>query len=117
MAHLGHFPLEFFSQIWAQDSLWHALGPFLVKFKICHFLATPGPFEYLCQNIGPSENHFFLNEGVATLSQGLGVLGGQMAGLYGGTIFGGVWNTWGLWRGFESEGSVFWWFFDTFTAA
>ena len=61
----------------------------MVKFEICHFLATPGPFKYLCQNIGPSENHFFLDEGAATLSRGLGVLGGQMAGLYGGTIFGG----------------------------
>ena len=72
MGHLGHFPLEFFSQIWTQDSLWHVLGPFLVNFDTCHFLATPGPFEYLCQNIDPSENQFFLNEGVATLSQGLG---------------------------------------------
>ena len=90
----------------------------MVKFEICHFLATPGPFEYLCQNIGPSENHFFLDEGVATLSRGLGVLGGQMAGLYGGTIFeGGVRDTWGLWWGFKSKGSAFWWFFDTFAAA
>ena len=52
-------------------------------------MATPRPFEYLCQNIGVSENHFFLDEGAVTLSRGLGVLGGQMAGLYGGTIFGG----------------------------
>ena len=89
----------------------------MVKFEICHFLATPGPFKYLCQNIGPSENHFFLDEGAATLSRGLGVLGGQMAGLYGGTIFGRVRDTWGLWQGFESEGSAFRWFFDTFAAA
>ena len=47
----------------------------------------------------------------------LGVLGGQMAGLYGGTIFGAVRDTWGLWQGFESEGSAFRWFFDTFAAA
>ena len=33
-----------------------------------------------------------------------------MAGLYGGTIFGGVRDTWGLWRGFESEDSAFRWF-------
>ena len=44
----------------------------MVKFEICHFLATPGPFEYLSQNIESSENHFFLDEGVATLSRGLG---------------------------------------------
>ena len=48
----------------------------------------------------------------------LRVLGGQIPGLYGGTIFGGgVWDTWGLWQGFESEGSTFRWFFDTFAAA
>ena len=50
---------------------------------------TPGPFEYLCQNIGVSENQFFLDEGAATPLRGLGVLDGQMARLYGGTIFGG----------------------------
>ena len=61
----------------------------MVKFEICHFLAIPGLFEYLCQNIGVSENQFFLDEGAATPLQGLGVLGEQMAGLYGGTIFGG----------------------------
>ena len=80
-------------------------------------MATPGPFEYLCQNIGVSENQFFLDEGAAALSQGLRVLGGQMAGLYGGIIFEGVRDTWGLWQGFESEGSAFRWFFDTFVAA
>ena len=42
---LGHFPLEFFCQIWTQDTLWHLLGPFLVNFDICQFLATPGPFK------------------------------------------------------------------------
>ena len=28
-----------------------------------------------------------------------GVLGGQKPRLYGGTIFGGVRHTWGIWRG------------------
>ena len=28
-----------------------------------------------------------------------GVLGGQVSRLYGGTIFGGVQHTWGLWQG------------------
>ena len=37
----------------------------------------------------PSENRFFLNEGAMRLQQGLGVLGGQVPRLYGGTIFGG----------------------------
>ena len=52
-----------------------------------------------------------------TAQRGLGVLGGQMAGLYGGTIFGGVQDTWRLWQGFESKGSTFRWFFNTFAAA
>ena len=37
----------------------------------------------------PFRKPFFLDEGAVTLSPGLGVVGGQMAGLYGGTIFGG----------------------------
>ena len=44
----------------------------------------------------PSENQFFLDEGVMGLRWGLGVLGGQVPRLYGGTIFGGVWHTWGI---------------------
>ena len=42
----------------------------------------------ICQKKMPSENQFFFNEGVTRLSQGLGVLGGQIPRLYGGTIFG-----------------------------
>ena len=57
-----------------------------------------------------SENQFFLDEGATTSRWGLGVLGGQMAGLYGGTIFGGSQDTWRLWLGFKSEGSAFRWF-------
>ena len=37
----------------------------------------------------PSENRFFLDEGVMGLWQGMGVLGGQVSRLYGGTIFWG----------------------------
>ena len=36
----------------------------MVNLDICQFLVTPGLFEYFCQNIGPSENQFFLDEGV-----------------------------------------------------
>ena len=78
----------------------------MVNFDICQFLATPGPFEYFCQNIGPSENQFFLNEGAAGHQSVLGVLGGQDPGLYGGTIFGRVRHTWWVWWGFECKGSV-----------
>ena len=37
----------------------------------------------------PSENQFFLDEGAMRLQGGLGILGGQVPRLYGGTIFGG----------------------------
>ena len=54
----------------------------------------------ICQKKMPSENRFFLDEGATRLQQGLGgVLGGQVPRLYGGTIFGGVRHTWGVWRG------------------
>ena len=46
--------------------------------------------QVICQKKMPSENQFFLNEGVTRLQQGLGILGGQVPRLYGGTIFAGV---------------------------
>ena len=55
----------------------------------------------------PSENQFFLDKGVMGLWRGLGVLGGQIPRLYGGTIFGGVQHTWGVRRGIELKSSVF----------
>ena len=101
--------MEFFCQIWSQDSLRHLLGPLLVHFDICQFLATPGTFQYFGQNQGSSENRFFLDEGATVHQSVLGVLGGQVPRLYGGKIFGGggVRHTQGIWRRFESEGSVF----------
>ena len=54
----------------------------MVIFDICQSLATPGPFEYFCQNWVPSGNQSFLNEG------GLRGLGEQMTRLHDGTIFG-----------------------------
>ena len=65
----------------------------MVTFDICQLLATPGPFEYFCQNTGPSENQSFLDEGAIGGRQGWGVLGGQIAGLHDGTIFLGVQHT------------------------
>ena len=59
----------------------------MVTFDICQLLVTPGPFEYFCQNTGPSENQSFLNEGAIGGRRGLGVLGGQITGLHDGTIF------------------------------
>ena len=62
----------------------------MVIFDICQLLVTPGLFKYFCQNMGPSENQSFLDEGAIGGRQGLGVLGGQITGLHGGTIFLGV---------------------------
>ena len=50
--HLGHFRLEFFCQIWTQDTLRHILGPIMAIFEICQFLTAPGPFENF-QKMGP----------------------------------------------------------------
>ena len=41
----------------------------------------------------PSENQFFLGEGARGHQSILGVVGGQIPRLYGGTIFGGVQHT------------------------
>ena len=65
----------------------------MVTFDICQLLATPGPFEYFCQNTGASENQSFLDEGAIGGRRGLGVLGGQITGLHDGTIFWGVQHT------------------------
>ena len=54
----------------------------MVTFDICQLLATSGPFEYFCQNMGPSENQSFLDEGAIGGQRGLGVLGGQITGLH-----------------------------------
>ena len=47
---LGHFPLDFFCQIWTQHSLRHLLWHLMTSFEICQLLVTPGPFEYFWQN-------------------------------------------------------------------
>ena len=81
--------MTYFCQIWSQDSLRHLLGSLEVNFDICQFLATPGPFEYFGQKQGSSESRCLLDEGATGRQSGLGILGGQVPRLYGGTIFGG----------------------------
>ena len=44
----------------------------MVTFDICQLLATPGQFEYFCQNTGPSENQSFLDEGAISGRRGSG---------------------------------------------
>ena len=85
----GTLPIGIFCQIWSQDSLRHLLGPLLVNFDICQFLVTLGPFECFDFLKTPDFGQFFLNEGVTGHQSILGVLGGQLPMLYGGTIFGG----------------------------
>ena len=50
----GNFVLTqgkyFLAQIWTQWTLRHILGPILIIFEICQFLAIPGPFEYFSEN-------------------------------------------------------------------
>ena len=58
IGHLGHFLLDFFAQIWTQGTLRHILGPILVVFQICHFLAIPGLFEYFQKMGGVTKSHF-----------------------------------------------------------
>ena len=55
----------------------------------------------------PSENQFFLNEGVMGHQSVLGFVCGQVPRLYGGTIFWGVRHTKGVQRGIECKMSVF----------
>ena len=61
-------------------------------------LVTPGLFECFGQNQGSSESQCFLNEGATGHQSVLGVLGGQVPRLYGGTIFGGVQHPQGIWQ-------------------
>ena len=65
----------------------------MVTFDMCQLLATPGLFEYFCQNTGPSENQSFLDEGAIGGRRGFRVLGGQITGPHDGTIFLGVRHT------------------------
>ena len=45
ISYFGHFPLDFFCQLWTQDSLRHLLRHLITNFEICQLLVTPGPFE------------------------------------------------------------------------
>ena len=55
----------------------------------------------------PSENQFFLDEGVMGHQSVLGFVGEQVPRLYGGTIFWGVQHTKGVQWGIERKMSVF----------
>ena len=61
IGHLGHFLLDFFSQIWTQGTLRHILGPIMVIFEICQFLTIPGHLSTFQKMV--SENQSFLDEG------------------------------------------------------
>ena len=55
----------------------------------------------------PSENQFFLDEGVMGLQSVSRFVGWQVPRLYGGTIFGGVQQTLGVQQCIERKMSVF----------
>ena len=59
IGHLGHFLLDFFGQMWTQGTLRHILGPILIIFEICNFLAIPGLFEYFSENGWPQKIAFY----------------------------------------------------------
>ena len=46
----GTLSFGLFCEIWTQGTLRNILGPILVIFEICHFLAIPGLFEYFSEN-------------------------------------------------------------------
>ena len=77
--------LDFFGQIWTQRTLRHILGPTLVIFEICHFLAIPGSFEYFSENgCALRKSVFSMKEWIITpLSV---VLGGEVPRLNHGPI-------------------------------
>ena len=75
--------LDFFGHIWTQGTLRYIIGPILVIFEICHFLMTPGLFEYFCP-----QSHFtqkWIN-GWPTPGYSDLVLGGQVPRLNHGPI-------------------------------
>ena len=58
--HLGHFLLDFSTQIWTQGTLRHVLRPILVIFEICHFLMISELFEYFSENGWSQKIAFYL---------------------------------------------------------
>ena len=71
-----------------------------------NFWRLQGCSSYFGQKQGSSESQCFLDEGATGRQSVLGVLGGQVPRLYGGTIFGGIRHPGGVWQGFESKGSA-----------
>ena len=83
------------------DILWLIL-------KYINFWLLQGCSSTLGKIKRSSENQFFSRWRSDKASMRLGVLGGQVPRLYGGTIFGEVRHTWGIQQGIEHEDSVFW---------
>ena len=68
----GTLPIGIFLSNLDSRQLETSLMTYYGHFDICQLLATPGPFEYFCQNTGPSENQSFLNEGATSGRRDLG---------------------------------------------
>ena len=73
------------------DSRHHMTSPRTLFGQFWHtsIFGNSRAIRVICQNQMPSENQFFFDEGVTRLQSVLGVLGGQVPRLYGGTILGG----------------------------
>ena len=103
---------NFFLAIW-DTSHWN----FFANFDTRHLMTSPRTIFHQIWNmllfgdsraiqvhlpkLGAFRKSIFSQWRSSDSSMRLGVLGGQIPGLYGGTIFGGVQDTWGLWWGFE----------------
>ena len=106
IGHLGHFLLDFFAQIWTQETLRHMLGPILVIFEICQFLKFRGLFEYFSENGWSQKIKVFIDEGaIVTPFIGL-VLEGQVPRLNHGPISFPIQNTWGVLQALKSQVSL-----------
>ena len=64
-------------------------GTLLGQFRYISIFGDSRAVRVICQKKMPSENQFFLDEGVTGHQSVLGFVGGQVHRLYGGTIFGG----------------------------
>ena len=85
------------------DILWLIL-------KYVNFWLLQGHSSTLGKILGLQKINFFSMKERQGFDEALGVLGGQVPGLYGGIIFGGMWHTWGSGRALKMKVS----FFDTF---
>ena len=52
IGHLGHFRLDFFCQIWTQDTLRHILGPIMAKYTNMSIFDSSRAVQVIFQKMG-----------------------------------------------------------------